>query len=143
MVRDQIDRRAVCIGAVGGAVTIALPLFLAGQRLTDPYVMLGAVAGIGIVAGAVSGAIAGYASQIGMKPMHEGAIAATMGFCLGFCVWIAGQAYRSPLHPADTSLVLLYTLTLPVTLVFPFTVIIGAFAGEHALFSKSVSSQAH
>lgn len=142
MVRDQIDRRAVCIGAVGGAVTIALPLLLAGERLTDPYVMFGAVTGIGIVAGAVSGAITGYASQIGMKPMHEGAIAATIGFCLGLSAWIVGQAYWSPLHPADTSLRLLYTLTLPVIIAFPFTVIIGAFAGEHALFSKSVSSQA-
>ena len=140
MGREYIDGRAVSLGALSGASLIALLLSLAGDRLVDPYNMLFALSIAGLLASGLAGAVAGYTSRIGMVPMQEGAIAATVAFCLGITLWIAGQMVLSPLHPADTALVLLFNVTLPLVMVFPFCVILGAFTGERALFAQPGTS---
>lgn len=136
MAPEHIDGKAVAFGGLGGAVTFAVPLLLAGARVADPYTMLVATFGAGILAGGVSGAIAGYTSSTGLKPIYEGSMAATIGFCLGLSIWVGGHVYQSPLHPADTALILLYVLALPATMAFPFVILTGALLAERALFAK-------
>ncbi|QSG01568.1 hypothetical protein [Natranaeroarchaeum sulfidigenes] len=133
---DQIDGRAIALGSTVGGITVAAPLLLAGARLADPYTMLAVVSSVGIAAGGISGAVAGYTSSIGLKPMHEGMIAAMIGFCAGLSIWVAINSYQGVLHPADTALVHLFILALPVTMAFPFVLLAGAVLGERALFAK-------
>lgn len=137
MVREHIDSRAVIIGAISGASVVAVPLLLAGELLVDPYNMLAAIISVCLIAGGVSGTVTGYTSQFAMKPMHEGTIAATVGICLGITLWISGRAFVSPLHPADTGLILFFNVFMPLFIVFPFALVLGAFAAEKALYVKS------
>lgn len=132
----HIDGRAVATGGLVGGVVLAVPLVLAGARLADPYTMLAVVFAAGIPAGGFSGAVTGYTSSIGRKPVSEGAIAAVVGFCLGLSVWMVVNGSRNGLHPADTVLIHVYLLALPVMMVFPFVFFAGGIVAERTLFAK-------
>ena len=134
MGREHIDSRAISLGGLVGAPVIAVPLFLVRGYLIEPYSMLAVLGGVCILAGGLAGGVAGYTSRKGLRPLEEGTIAATLALCLGMTLWIAGQMLLSPLHPADTALILVFNVFVPVALVFPFSMVVGAFAGERALF---------